>query len=63
MNVNCEEVIVDESFANEEVDSTLSSSIHLLPCNIEYDGPAPIKTFFKINKKDSNTYEAQLRGR
>ena len=63
MNANCEEVMVNESSENDVIESTLSSSIHLLPCNIEYDGPAPIKTFFKINKKDGNTYETQLRGR
>ena len=37
--------------------------VHLLPCNIDYNGPAPIKTFFKINKIDDVTYEAQIRGR
>jgi len=52
-----------EGGGEEEIESTLSSSIHLLPCNIDYNGPAPIKTFFKINKKDNKIYEAQLRGR
>jgi hypothetical protein len=49
----------------DESPSLLSStsSIHLLPCNIDYNGPAPIKTFFKINKIDNSTCEAQLRGR
>jgi len=37
--------------------------VHLLPCNIDYNGPAPIKTFFKINKINDITYEAQIRGR
>ena len=53
----------EEEGGGGEIESTLSSSIHLLPCNIDYNGPAPIKTFFKINKKDNNIYEAQLRGR
>jgi len=39
------------------------SSLHLLPCKIAYDGPAPVSSFFTVqtNNKDGNI--AYLRGR
>ena len=52
---------------NDDIDIVVveggGASVHLLPCNIDYNGPAPIKTFFKINKINDITYEAQIRGR
>lgn len=31
-----------------------ASDIHLLPCTINYDGPAPINSFFQVTKAEKN---------
>lgn len=39
--------------------------IHYLPCNIDYDGPAPVSSYFIVKSSDNNDGEvhASLRGR
>lgn len=53
-----------ESSASSVVAAT--SVIHLLPCSIEYDGPAPVSSYFHItagvNNNPSNL-QARFRGR
>jgi len=39
-----------------------SSELHLLPCNIQYDGPAPVKSFFIQKSGKNNDKIAYLRG-
>lgn len=39
-----------------------SSELHLLPCNIQYDGPAPVKSFFIQKNGKNNDKIAYLRG-
>ena len=39
------------------------STVHLLPCTIEYDGNAPIKSFFHVNKDPDGTLRSHFRGR
>lgn len=53
----------------ESKDKNGESRIHLLPCNINYDGPADINSYFisKIknvtNSNGSSTLNAHIRGR
>ena len=39
------------------------STVHLMPCTIEYDGNAPIKSFFHVNKDADGTLRSHFRGR
>ena len=39
------------------------SSVHLLPCKIAYDGPAPVSSFFTVQTNDKEGHTAYLRGR
>ena len=39
------------------------STVHLLPCSIEYNGTAPVKSFFHISRAGDNTLRSHLRGR
>ena len=39
------------------------STVHLMPCTIEYDGNAPIKSFFHVNKVADGTLRSHFRGR
>ena len=39
-----------------------SSELHLLPCNIEYDGPAPVKSYFVQKSGKNGEKIAYLRG-
>lgn len=44
--------------------NTVNRSIHCLPCQIEYDGPAPVSTYFLVSPgQEENTYVSHLRGR
>ena len=38
------------------------STMHFLPCSIDYDGPVPVNSFFRI-KRSKNGIKAALRGR
>ena len=38
------------------------SELHLLPCNIEYDGPAPVKSYFIQKNAKNGDKIAYLRG-
>ena len=40
-----------------------SSRIHMLPCSIEYDGIAPVSSFFHVSKKKDNSLVSHFRGR
>lgn len=40
-----------------------SSTIHFLPCSIDYDGTAPIKSFFQTSDDLDGTFISHLRGR
>jgi hypothetical protein len=39
------------------------STLHLLPCSIEYDGTAPIDSFFKITEDKKGNLKSHFRGR
>jgi hypothetical protein len=38
------------------------STVHLLPCTIDFDGPVPVNSFFQI-KKSKNDLRSAFRGR
>jgi hypothetical protein len=42
----------------------IQSTVHYLPCDFGYDGPAEVLSFFKISKDESESglFNAQLRG-
>lgn len=42
-----------------------TSIVHLLPCRIDYNGPAPVDSYFQVKKIDGDDtiLTAQLRGR
>lgn len=40
-----------------------SSTIHFLPCSIDYDGTAPIKSFFQTSNDSDGTLVSHFRGR
>jgi Ribonuclease H2 non-catalytic subunit (Ylr154p-like) len=40
-----------------------SSTIHFLPCSIDYDGTAPIKSFFQTTSDADGNLTSHLRGR
>lgn len=41
-----------------------SPTVHLLPCNISFDGPAPISTYFQVAEApDQSHYVSHFRGR
>ena len=43
-----------------------NSSIHFLPCTIEFDGPAPVKNFFPVSEirvRGESKLKAHFRGR
>ena len=58
-----------ETKTNEKSDSI----VHMLPCKIEFDGPAPVNAYFHMNKKPrtsnnksvstQNNLESHFRGR
>jgi hypothetical protein len=39
------------------------SEVHLLPCNIHYDGPAPVESYFHPKQSSSAELTANFRGR
>lgn len=51
--------------ANESLAVKISSqsTVHLLPCSIEYDGTAPVKSFFHVTHEVDQTMRSHLRGR
>lgn len=49
------------NFSSKE--SSLSSVVHLLPFSIEYDGNAPIKSFFQIKEDKNHILYSHFRGR
>lgn len=54
----------DKSGDAQQSNTNNQSTVHLLPCSIDYDGAAPIKSFFLIDKKgDSGTVMSHFRGR
>jgi hypothetical protein len=40
-----------------------SSDVHLLPCNIHYDGPAPVESYFHPKHGQNGELVANFRGR
>ena len=44
-------------------DSPSLSVIHLLPCSIDYDGSAPVNSFFHVAQEADGTLTSHLRGR
>jgi ribonuclease H2 subunit C len=44
------------------MDKVNDNIVHLLPCNIDYDGPAPIEGFFII-EKNAEKLSSNFRGR
>ena len=45
------------------LDDTKQSSVHLLPCSIDFDGPLDVNSFFRIEKKNKAEYRSAFRGR
>ena len=43
--------------------SNLTSTVHFLPCSIDYDGTAPVRSFFHIKSEDDGHLISHLRGR
>ena len=60
---------VDEKFVvmplepEPEGQCPTSSTIHFLPCSIDYDGTAPIKSFFQTASDAEGNLTSHLRGR
>ena len=48
--------IEDETNAdgNEPLKNKSDSVVHMLPCKIEYDGPAPVNSYFHVTKNKNN---------
>lgn len=46
-----------------KVDTEGGSTVHLLPCSIAHNGPAPIKSFFLIKEEKDGTKISHIRGR
>lgn len=45
-------------------DNSSIPKCHLLPCNIDYDGPAPISNYFQVNAShDEEKFISHFRGR
>mmetsp|Transcript_1203 Transcript_1203/g.1251 ORF Transcript_1203/g.1251 Transcript_1203/m.1251 type:complete len:125 (-) Transcript_1203:207-581(-) len=55
--------VIAEINSDHSVTSKNGSSVHLLPCSIDYSGPAPVGTYFLINEKANEELHAQFRGR
>jgi hypothetical protein len=45
------------------MNATTDSALHILPCNIHYDGPAPISSYFRTEKQENGQYKSNFRGR
>lgn len=43
--------------------SNPTSTVHFLPCSIDYNGSAPVKSFFQIQPEDDGSLTSHLRGR
>jgi hypothetical protein len=43
--------------------TSVNHTIHCLPCQIEYDGAAPVSTYFLVSPQEKDTYVSRLRGR
>ena len=56
---------VPASTGSKELTPPLSSdsTVHLLPCAIEYDGTAPVKSFFRVSTEADGTHRSHFRGR
>jgi hypothetical protein len=52
---------IDEPGAPEEENQN-KSTMHFLPCTIDYNGPAPVNSFFHVSKVKIN-FKSALRGR
>lgn len=52
------------SSSSEECNSNQhDSTIHLMPCTIEYDGNAQVKSFFHVQQETDGTLRSHFRGR
>lgn len=40
-----------------------TSTVHFLPCSIDYDGTAPVRSFFHVKSEDDGHLTSHLRGR
>lgn len=47
----------------EKTDKLNDAVVHLLPCNIEYEGMAPVKEYFVIEEENTDAKIAHFRGR
>ena len=43
--------------------TSTESTVHFLPCSIDYDGTAPVRSFFNIIQEDGEHLTSHLRGR
>jgi Ribonuclease H2 non-catalytic subunit (Ylr154p-like) len=43
--------------------SNPTSTVHFLPCSIDYNGSAPVKSFFQIQPECDGSLTSHLRGR
>lgn len=62
MSDECASSSGDISTRGNELDSKSMSTVHFLPCSIEFDGPVAVNSFFQI-KKSKNEMRSAFRGR
>jgi hypothetical protein len=48
---------------NEKAPTSQENVINILPFQLNYDGVAPVKSYFLINKKQNGEYVSHFRGR
>lgn len=62
-NINKNESIVSLTLDSSMSSPNNDSNIHLLPCSIEFHGPAPVSSYFHVTKDANGNLSSHFRGR